>query len=684
MQLPEFSNFDTDNFANNLSQLLENNLKAIDKLLDNTEGFTWDNLMAPLDDMEDELSKTFSVLSHLHAVVNSPKLRASYEACLPRLSAYESAISHNKKLYEAIKNIKKEGLDSTRLKIIKDDIRNFELAGVALENEDKKNFEELNLRLSELSNIFENNVLDATHSFSLYIEDESRLLGLPEHTKHHARALSLENDKPGYMFTLDAPTYIAVMTYAEDRKLREELYYAYVTRASETGPDNGKFDNTKVMDEILAKRTAQARLLGFNNYAELSLATKMARSHDEVMTFLNNLIEKAYPKGVNEVRELKDFVKEEYGIDELKPFDVGFYSEKLRQKRHKIDTESLRPYFPLPRVLDGLFEIIHILFGATFKRRQEIDVWHEDVMGFELQDITGKVIGFIYMDLFARPNKRGGAWMDSYQSRRRLKDATLQLPIAFLTCNFTKPLKDKPATLSHDEVITLFHEMGHCLHHLLTKIEYLSASGIHGVEWDAVELPSQFLENWAWEKEGVARISGHVETGEQLPDELFKRMLDAKNFHTCMAMLRQLEFSIFDFRIHSEYEQNFENQANEDNDAHEGRVKEDNFIAKTLEDVRKRTALFEVMEYNRFQHGFSHIFGGEYAAGYYSYKWAEVLSSDAFSRFEEEGVFNPETGQDFLTNILEVGSSKTAYEAFVAFRGRAPSVDALLKHNGVI
>lgn len=667
MQLPEFSTLDIDNFAMNLDDLLQSNLKKIDALVNQNTKFTWDNLMQPLEDMEDELGKMFSALNHLHSVVNSPKLRASYEACLPKLSLYEAQVSHNKKLYEAIKNIQKVNLNATQLKIIKDDVRDFELSGVALADKDKKTFEEIKLRLSELSNVFENNVLDATNSFKLHIEDESRLEGLPEHTKHHARALAEELEKPGYILTLEAPTFIAVMTYAEDRKLREELYYAYVTRASETGPDKGKYDNTEVMYEILAKRNEIAKLLGFKNYADLSLATKMAPSPMDVMEFLNSLVDKTYVKGSEEFKELKEFAKSEFNVVELKPYDVGFYSEKLRKKLHDIDTEALRPYFPLPQVLDGLFNIIQTLFGVTFKERKQIDVWHPDVMGFELQDLNGEVRGFLYMDLFARPKKRGGAWMDSYQSRRKLQDGTVQLPIAFLTCNFTKPLKDKEATLSHDEVITLFHEMGHCLHHLLTKIDYLSASGIHGVEWDAVELPSQFLENWAWEKEGIEKISAHVETKEKLPDELFNKITAAKNFHSCMAMLRQLEFSLFDFRIHLEFQ-----LGNKD------------IIANTLNDVRKRTALMEPTEYNRFAHSFSHIFGGGYAAGYYSYKWAEVLSSDAFSRFEEEGVLNPQTGKAFLQNILEVGSSKPAQEAFVAFRGREPSIEPLLRHNGVI
>lgn len=666
-QLPKFSNLDLDNFTVNLNTLLQDNLSRIEKILSQNNIFTWDNLMMPLENIDDELAKYFSPLAHLHAVVNSPKLRAAYEASLPLLSSYEAAISHNVPLYEAIKSIDQKTLNETQRKIIKDNLRDFELAGVNLSANKKKRFEEIQLRLSELGNTFENNVLDATNNFTLHVTDEARLNGIPAHTLHHAKALAEEKELPGYIFTLEAPVYIAILTYADDRSLREELYYAYVTRASDVGPNKGEFDNTLVMDEILLLRHEKANILGFHDFAQLSLTTKMAACCDEVMQFLKDLAVRAHHHAVMDVKELNKFAKDKFNVDELKPWDIAYFSEKQREQLHSISDEVLRPYFPLPKVLDGLFNIIEALFDVSFTKVENEDVWHKDVQCFELRDLDGgKVRGYIYMDLFARPHKRGGAWMDAYQGRRKLENGNLQLPIAYLTCNFTKAVLDKPALLSHEEVVTLFHEMGHCLHHLLTKVDYLSASGIHGVEWDAVELPSQFLENWAWVEDSIKKLTSHVDTGENLPPELFTKMINAKNFHSAMAMMRQLEFSLFDFRIHMEFD-----------------AKKNNFISEILAEVKKETSVVPSVEYNRFQHSFSHIFGGGYAAGYYSYKWAEVLSSDAFARFEEEGIFNKNTGLEFLKNILEVGSSKTAHDAFVAFRGRGSTVDALLRHNGI-
>lgn len=665
-QLPKFSSLDIDNFTVKLNTILKDNLQQIEKLLSQGKDFTWDNLMHPLEEIDDKLTKYFSPLAHLHAVVNSPQLRAAYETALPLLSSYEASISHNERLYEAIKSIDQKNVDAVQLKILNDTLRDFELAGVSLSANKKKRFEQIQLKLSELSNRFENNVLDATNSFSLHVTDEKKLKGIPSHTLHHAKALAQDKELPGYIFTLEAPVYIAILTHADDRELREKMYFAYVTRASEVGPDEGKFDNSKVMDEILLLRHEKANILGFHNYAELSLATKMAYSCDEVMQFLKDLTARGHHQAVLDVKELNQFAKDNFNIKDVKPWDIAYLSEKQKVALHQISEQQLRPYFPLPKVLEGLFYIIEVLFDVSFMEVMDADVWHKDVKCFEVRDAYQKVRGYIYMDLFARPQKRGGAWMDSYQGRRKLNANDIQLPIAFLTCNFTKPVLDKPALLSHEEVVTLFHEMGHCLHHLLTKVDYLNASGIHGVEWDAVELPSQFLENWTWVDESLAKLTSHVDTGERLPQELFSKMINAKNFHSAMGMMRQLEFALFDFRIHMEFDSNKEN-----------------FISNILHDVKKETAVVPVVDYNRFAHSFSHIFGGGYAAGYYSYKWAEVLSSDAFARFEEEGVFNKQTGLDFLRNILEVGSSKTAHDAFIAFRGRPATVDALLRHNGI-
>jgi len=664
--LPVFFSFDTTDFASRLALLLENNLEKISSILNQNTAFHWDNLMRPLEDMDDALERLWSPLSHLNAVVNSKTLRHCYQACLPKLSAYEAAVGQNQTLYDAIKSLDKHLLNPVQCKIIDDTLRDFELSGVALSKEYKCRFEAIQTRLSELSNQFENNVLDAVHAYQLPITDEHRLAGLPEHTLHHARTLAKEKELPGWVLTLDSPCYLAVSTYAEDRSLREEFYQAYVTRASDQGPFAKQFDNTPLMNEILQLRHEKAQLLGFANYAELSVATKMAESTQHVITFLSDLSQRAHPQAEEEFKRLQTFAKKHYNMTELAPWDIAYLSEKKMQTYYAISQEELRPFFPLYKVMDGLFTVINRLYGMTLEQVHTVDIWHSDVTCYRILDSEQTVRGYIYMDLFARPHKRGGAWMDSCQGRRKLTNGDIQLPIATLTCNFSKPAAGKQPTLLHDEVLTLFHEFGHCLQHVLTKIDYLSASGINGVEWDAVELPSQFFENWCWEEHALQLLTANVESGEPLPAALFKKLLAVKNFQSAMIMMRQLEFSLFDFRIHQEYEsQNPE------------------FISTTLADVRKQTAVVPMVPYNRFQHSFSHIFAGGYAAGYYSYKWAEVLSSDAFSRFEEEGVFNPKAGHDFLHEILEVGSALKAADAYVNFRGRPATVDALLRHNGI-
>lgn len=664
--LPQFSNIDLDTFVARLDALLQSNLKQINRLLASSIPLTWASLMQPLEDMDDSIERFWSPFAHLHAVVNSKALRQCYQLCLPKLSAYESALGHNHALYHAIRSLDKNGLDTIQLKIIDDALRDFELSGVALSNKDKHRFEAIQARLSALSNQYENNVLDASQAYELHITDANRLTGLPAHALDSARATAQARDLEGWVFNLEIPCYLAIVTYADDRALREEIYQAYVTRASDQGPSAGQFDNTGLMDEMLALRHEKANLLGFANYAALSLATKMADSTDQVVQFLQDLAHRAHPQAAIEFDRLRGFAKEAYHINQLEPWDIAYVSEKKMQMRYALSQEELRPFFPLPRVMSGLFTIINKLYGMTLEAIDGVDQWHPDVACYCIKDDKDKVRGYIYTDLFARQNKRGGAWMDSCQSRRQLVTGEMQLPIATLTCNFAKSAANKPPILSHDEVLTLFHEFGHCLHHVLTQVNYLDVSGIHGVEWDAVELPSQFFENWCWEKEALALLTAHVDTGQALPDELFNKMMAAKNFQSAMVMMRQLEFSLFDFRIHLQYQ-----------------GQKPGFIAATLADVRKDTTVVPIAPYNRFQHSFSHIFGGGYAAGYYSYKWAEVLSSDAFSRFEEEGVFNKDTGRDFLHQILEVGGSKKAADAFVLFRGRAAKIDALLKHNGI-
>lgn len=666
VSFPQFNHIEIDTYVTRLDALLQANLGKIEALLAKKSIVSWDTLMQPLEDMEDALERFWSPFAHLHAVVNSPALRNCYQACLPILSAYESAIGQNQALYDAIKSLDKKLLNQTQVKIIEDTLRDFELSGVALPTVDKQRFEAIQARLSELSNQYENNVLDASQDFNLHITDADRLSGLPEHALDTARLLAEEKGLPGWVFNLEIPCYLALVTYADDRALREEIYNAYVTRASDQGPSAGKFDNTAVMDEMLALRHEKANLLGFANYAELSLATKMAESTDQVVQFLSDLSHRGYQQATLEFDRLQTFAKEKYGISDMASWDVAYMSEKKMQARYAISQEELRPFFPLPRVMKGLFTIINKLYGMTMEEVKGIETWHPDVTCYCVKDSQNNVRGYIYADLFARQNKRGGAWMDSCQTRRKLPDGSVQLPIATLTCNFAKSAANKPPTLSHDEVLTLFHEFGHCFHHVLTQVDYMSASGIHGVEWDAVELPSQFFENWCWEKEALQLLTAHVDNGQILPEALFDKLLAAKNFQSAMAMMRQLEFSLFDFRIHREYQK--QNPA---------------IIPKILAEVRKSTTVVPIAPYNRFQHSFSHIFAGGYAAGYYSYKWAEVLSSDAFSRFEEEGVFNADTGRNFLQQILEVGGSKKAAEAFASFRGRMPTVDALLKHNGI-
>jgi oligopeptidase A len=668
-QLPNFSTLDANQFPETLKILLKTNQDKISALLTQNKPFTWDNLMHPLDELDDILSKRFAPLSHLHSVVNSPELRTAYKACLPMLSAYEAAISHNQALYQALASIDTNALNATQQKIMTDTLRNFKLAGVALPPEKQARFEAINTRLSELSNQFETNILDAVDAYQLPISDKNRLNGMPEHAILSARTRAEAVKQEGWLLNLEIPCYLAVVTYADDRQLRETLYEAFVTRASDQGPHDKKLDNTKLIQEILALRDEKSRLLDFNSYAERSIATKMAESPGEVFDFIQNLIQHALPEAKKDIESLKQFAKTHCNISDLKPWDVSYVSQKQKEAEYALNDEALRPYFPLPHVMQGIFDIIKTLYGMQLKditQSESVDTWHEDVTCYAIHDNKQQLRGYLYMDLFARPNKRGGAWMDDAQSRWKLHNGSIQPPIAFLTCNFAKSAAFDVPTLSHDEVVTLFHELGHCLHHVLTQVDYLSASGIAGVEWDAVELPSQFFENFCWSKVALKQLSQHVETKAPLPENLFNALIASKNFHAGMHLIRQLEFAWFDFLLH---------------DAYPG--DNPNWLDEALQTVRKTTQVVPTVPYNRFAQSFSHLFAGGYAAGYYSYLWAEVLSSDAFSRFEDEGIFNPETGQDFLKKVLEVGSSQKASDFFKAFRGRAPSTDAFLKHHGI-
>jgi len=669
--LPPFSQIKPEQVKPAVEQTIQHCKDVIAAVLTTNEHFTWQNLVEPIDLADDVLSKIFSPISHMNSVVSTDELRAAYESCLPLLSEYSTFVGQNQALYQAYQDLKDSDefatLTTAQQKVITNALRDFKLSGIALADDDKKRYGDIVSRLSELGSGFSNNVLDATHAFSVNISDKADLAGLPDSALAAAAALAESKAQSGYLFTLDIPSYLPVMMYCDNRDLREQLHRAFVTRASEQGPNAGEFDNSDIMNELLALRHELAQLLDFDNYAQHSLATKMATDTSEVLDFLEDLAVKSKHQGEQDFKELTDFAASEYQQSDLNAWDLAYYSEKLKQSRYAISDEQLRPYFPKDKVVSGLFEVVNRIFGITIKERNEVDVWHDDVKFYDVFANNGDLRGSFYLDLYAREKKRGGAWMDDCVGRHVLSTGAVQHPVAYLTCNFNGPVGDKPALFTHDEVVTLFHEFGHGIHHMLTQVDASAVAGINAVPWDAVELPSQFLENWCWQSEALEFISGHYETGEPLPQALLDKMLAAKNFQSAMQMLRQLEFSIFDFTMHA----NYHSDSGSDH------------IQQTLNQVREQYAVVKAPEFNRFQHGFGHIFGGGYAAGYYSYKWAEVLSADAFGLFEEQGIFNPKTGQAFLNNILEKGGSEEPSALFAAFRGRAPEIDALLRHSGI-
>ena len=667
--LPPFQAIKPEHVEPAIDQILADNRAAIEKLLDATADYSWDNLAAPLENLQDRLDRAWSPVSHMNAVVNSPELREAYNACLPKLSQYATELGQNARLCAAYRHMADSAgfasLDTAQRKAIDNALRDFRLSGVDLPDELKARYMAIQQQLSSLTAKFEQNVLDATQAWNKHISDESLLAGLPPSALAMMRQTAQQKSLAGWLLTLEFPSYYAVMSYADQRPLREEMYRAYATRASEQGPDAGRFDNSAHMAEILKLRHELALLLGFKNYAERSLATKMAPGTGEVLSFLRDLADRSLGMAQEELAELRAFAREQHGLDGIEPWDITYYSEKLRQHRYAISQEDLKPYFPQPQVVNGLFEVVQRLYGLEIRERTGVETWHGDVRVFDIRDRHGEVRASFYLDLYARPNKRGGAWMADCISRRRVGDR-LQLPVAFLTCNFTPPVGDDPALFTHNEVITLFHEFGHGLHHMLTRVDTLAVSGISGVPWDAVELPSQFLENWCWEREALDLLARHYRSGAALPEALYQKMMAAKNFQSGMQMVRQLEFALFDFRIHAEYDP-----------AQGARVQE------ILDEVRAEVAVIKPPAYHRFQHGFTHIFAGGYAAGYYSYKWAEVLSSDAFSKFEETGIFNRQTGLEFLEAILEQGGARDPMDLFMEFRGRKPEIDALLRHSGI-
>lgn len=665
--LPKFSQIQPEHVVPAIEQLIQQCRDTIEQV-SQIDTPTWENFYLPQAITGDKLSRAWSPVGHLNAVKNSPELREAYQACLPMLSEYSTWVGQHQGLYQGYVKLKNSPEFATyslaQKKAIENSLHDFELSGISLPADKQKRYGEISARLSELSSQFSNNVLDATMGWDIVIEDNADLKGLPESALEGAKLSAQSKEKSGYRFTLEFPSYLPVMTYCENRELRQKMYEAYNTRASDQGPNAGKWDNSAIMAETLELRLELAKLLGFESYAELSLATKMAENPTQVVDFLEGLANRSKEQGKKELAELKAFAKESYGVSELQPWDIAFYSEKQKQALYAINDEELRPYFPEERVLSGLFELVKRIFGMRVEEQQEFDSYHENVRFFNIFDETGRLRGSFYLDLYARENKRGGAWMDDCINQKRLADGSLQKPVAYLTCNFNKPIGDKPALFTHDEVTTLFHEFGHGIHHMLTEIDVGDVSGINGVPWDAVELPSQFLENWCWEEDALAFISGHYQTGEPLPKEKLTQLLKAKNFQAAMFVLRQLEFGLFDFCLHMS-------------------EPKENIVLDTLKAVKAQVAVVELPTFVRTPHSFSHIFAGGYAAGYYSYLWAEVLSADAFARFEEEGIFNREVGQSFLDNILTRGGSEEPMVLFERFRGRKPTLDALLRHKGI-
>ena len=664
--LPRFAQIQPEHVAPAIEKLLSDCREVVAYLLADDKPPTWRNFVAPMEDVHERLSRAWGPVGHLNAVMNSPELREAYNATLPVITQYYAELGQNHALYEKFRQLKNspefDTLNATRQKIIENELRDFRLGGAELPEDRKARYLEIQERQSELSSRFSDNLLDATNDYTQIVENKAELSGLPEDALQTASEAAIAAGKSGWLFTLKAPSYLPVMQFADNRELREKIYRAYATRASEFGKP--EWDNSKLMNEIVQLRTEEARLLGFSNYGELSLAAKMAQTPAQVVAFMRELATRARPFAEKDLVELREFSSKELGISELHSWDVAYASEKLREQRYAFSEQEVKEYFPEDAVLKGLFDLVETLYGLHIVA-STAPVWHESVRFFDIRDAQGALVGQFYFDLYARSSKRGGAWMDDVITRRRV-DALIQTPVAYMNCNFSAPVGGRPAVFTHDEVITLFHEFGHGLHHLLTEVEDLGVSGINGVEWDAVELPSQFMENYCWEWDVLRGMTRHVTSGASLPRALFDKMLAAKNFQSGLQTLRQIEFALFDMLMHSDFEA--------------GGSKT---ILQLLDEVRDEVAVLIPPEYNRFPHSFSHIFAGGYGAGYYSYKWAEVLSADAYSLFEEHGVLNPDVGARFRSEILAVGGSRDAMKSFTAFRGREPSIDALLRHSGL-
>lgn len=650
------------------------NIAQLEKMADQA---TWNNFAAKLEEIDVSLDNVWSTVSHLNSVMDSVELRGVYQEGQQLLTAFHTSVAQNLALYQGYKNIAARedftSLTKAQQKIIQNTIRDFKLSGAELDQQGKQRFAAISQQLSHLQTTFEQNLLDATQSWYLLIQDKKKLSGLPEYALELAKTTAHRHDQQGYRFGLDIPSYLAVMKYADSATIRKEMYRAYSTRASLLSLDlNGdidnRFDNEPIIDEILALRLEKAHLLGLTNYADMALITKMADNVDQVSRFLFDIAEYAKPKAQTELHELYEFAHQHSNISYLEPWDYSYYSEKLKEHQFDLNNEEIKEYFPVETVIKGMFEIVNRVFGIRFQHNTEPKTWHDDVLAYDLVNEAGQTTGQLFADLYARPNKRGGAWMGVCRHRRQTQEQQ-SAPVAYLTCNFTPASSGKPALLTHDEVETLFHEFGHALHHLLTTVNEMSLAGINGVAWDAVELPSQFLENWCWHADSIPLISQHYESGEPLPVSLLEKMLAAKHFQTGMQTVRQLEFSLFDINLHA---QDYNKETTSLS------------VQETLENARKAVAVLKTPNYNRFQCSFSHIFAGGYAAGYYSYKWAEVLSADAFDKFEEEGIFNSKTGASFKDSILSQGGVPEASEMFAQFRGREPKVNALLKSTGLL
>jgi oligopeptidase A len=667
--LPRFSDIKPEHVGPAIEQLIAEARAAMQAA--EAAPATWDAFVRPLEDATERLSRAWGQIEHLHAVLDTPPLREAYNASLPKTTQFWTELGQNQRLFEKYRELKAApgfaSLTPARKKLVENALRDFRLGGAELPAESKPRYAAIQEELASLAAKFSENLLDATNAYKLVIEDERRLAGIPADTLQAAREAAEKDGKAGWQFTLHMPSYWPVMQYAQDRALRETLYRASATRASEFG--KAELDNTPLIARILKLRQEDAKLLGYDNFAQVSLVPKMADSPRQVLEFLADLARRARPFAEKDLTELKQFAASELGIAQLESWDLGYAAEKLRNRRYAFSDQEVKQYFPETQVIPGLFKLVETLYGVRIAE-SKAPVWHEDVRFFEIRGATGEnageLVGQFYLDLYARDTKRGGAWMDGAISRKRLGNG-IQIPLTYLNCNFSRPVGGKPALFTHDDVITLFHEFGHGLHHLLTRVEDLGVAGINGVEWDAVELPSQFMENFCWEWDVLRHMTRHVDSGETLPRALFDKMLAAKNFQSGLDMLRQLEFSLFDMRLHDDFDPSGKRSAQE-----------------LLDEVRREVAVLTPPAWNRFPNSFGHIFGGGYAAGYYSYKWAEVLSADAYSLFEERGVLNPEAGRLFRDEILAVGGSRPAAESFRAFRGRDPSVDALLRHSGMI